>query len=332
LTDITPGPDGSIIRQFISGGHGVAYFMAEPGNGSDGEVWRTDGTAAGTYKLTNLEPGVERSFAEPDDLFFAPDGSLYFNADTQQYGQEPWRLPPAGAAGAGGTTVVDRGLFYGDATHNSGKHALLPGAGGGSFDNVSSYSGGINSVSVDIAGARPGTVLSRGGFSFDVSSGGPTGTWTPAPSPLSFIVAYGGGVNGSDRVVFQWADGLIRNRWLRVTARPGNDTGLLAPDVFYFGSLVGETGDAASPLRVSALDLAGVKRAFNTSVDITSPYDINRDGRVNALDLAAVRGNLSRALPQIMTAAARTLAVPATDALREESGRDVIPPPTTVPG
>ena len=62
--------------------------------------------------------------------------------------------------------------------------------------------------------------------------------------------------------------------------------------------LAGETGDGTT-MRVSALDLSAVKRAINTNSDITGRFDFNRDGRVNALDLAAVRGNLNHTLGAI---------------------------------
>ena len=39
-----------------------------------------------------------------------------------------------------------------------------------------------------------------------------------------------------------------------------------------------------------------MKRALNSASPITGRFDINRDGRVNALDLAAVRQNLNRNL------------------------------------
>ena len=76
-------------------------------------------------------------------------------------------------------------------------------------------------------------------------------------------------------------------------------TGLAAPDVFYFGNLVGETGDASTPLRVSALDLATVKRELNTTATPTTRTDFNRDARVNALDLAAAKANVFQSLTAI---------------------------------
>jgi hypothetical protein len=39
-----------------------------------------------------------------------------------------------------------------------------------------------------------------------------------------------------------------------------------------------------------------VKRALNTTSPLDGRYDFNRDGRVNALDLGAVKANLNRSL------------------------------------
>jgi hypothetical protein len=100
-----------------------------------------------------------------------------------------------------------------------------------------------------------------------------------------------------------WPDGAIKNTWLRATVKANDHTGLAAPDVFYFGNLIGETGDGdfktrAMP-RITAIDLANVKRALNTDAPKTSVEDINRDGRVNALDLSAVRSNFNHNLPSL---------------------------------
>jgi hypothetical protein len=96
-----------------------------------------------------------------------------------------------------------------------------------------------------------------------------------------------------------WPDGAIRNTWVRVTVKANANTGLAAPDVFYFGNLVGETGDSASPLRVGALDLAGTRARLGDSAGLDSHFDHNHDGVVNALDLAAVRSGMGRSLGAI---------------------------------
>ena len=106
-----------------------------------------------------------------------------------------------------------------------------------------------------------------------------------------------------------WRDRAIRNEWLRVSVNPSADTGLAAPDVFYFGNLVGKT--TASPpgrptaLRLSPLDLLAVRRSLASGpTDVANSADLNHDGRVDALDLATARSNLLRVLQPIDSGAA----------------------------
>jgi hypothetical protein len=132
--------------------------------------------------------------------------------------------------------------------------------------------------------------------------------WAAGPSgrDVSISVRPGAGEAVSDRITLIWNlpnERLIKNTWLQVTVLPTEATGLTAPDVFYFGNLVGETGDGAGSLRVSALDLGAVKRALNSAPGVTSPFDFNRDGRVNALDLSTAKANLNRSLPLLHAAA-----------------------------
>jgi hypothetical protein len=209
--------------------------------------------------------------------------------------------------------VVARSVFYNqsafdgndasasasdDAAIATDKAALLPGETAGAA-NYTSYSRGLNGIMVDVANLPPGAGPGMSSFSFRAGNGGDPSTWVIGPSPSLITVRRGAGARGSDRVKLVWETGAVKNGWLQVTMHSDATTGLAAPDVFYFGNLVGETGDAASPGRVSALDLAGVKRGLNTAAPITSPLDFNRDGRVNALDLAAVKASLFRSLTAI---------------------------------
>jgi hypothetical protein len=180
-----------------------------------------------------------------------------------------------------------------DAAIATDKTALLPGAAAG-FANYSSFTRGINGVMIDVfnfnGSPSPGSFLFRSGF------GGSPSTWgTVTPSLIT--IRRGAGVQGSDRITVTFQDGAIRGTWLQVTTNATLATGLGAADVFYFASLPGESGDSATPTRVSALDLASVKRLLNGASAVTGPVDFNRDGRVNALDQATVRANLSRELP-----------------------------------
>ena len=69
------------------------------------------------------------------------------------------------------------------------------------------------------------------------------------------------------------------------------------------------------------MDLAAVKRALGAAAALDSRLDFNRDGRVNALDLAAARQNLSRSLPAASPAAAPA-AVPSVPVLRSDDRTD----------
>jgi hypothetical protein len=125
--------------------------------------------------------------------------------------------------------------------------------------------------------------------------------------PQSVTIRRGAGVNGSDRVTLVWPDynpatmqiadaPVAVNAWLWVTVKANQHTGLAGPDVFVFGNLIGESGDSRNVLRVSALDLAAMRRGLNSTATLLNTLDVNRDGRVNALDLTAARTNLGRRL------------------------------------
>src|SRR5205809_4179034 len=221
--------------------------------------------------------------------------------------------------------VMARRTFYNDSAFDGGdsaagpgddaaiaadKTAALPGQALG-FSNATSYSRGITGIMVDVRSlpAGIGRTVTPDDFEFVADVSGQPSGWAVAPAPESVTVRRGDGVfNHSDRITAIWPDGAVKNESLQVTLKANADTGLTAADVFFFGNLVGEAGDGISLLRVSALDLAAVKRALNTDSDVTGRYDFNRDGRVNAIDLAAVRSNLNRSLPGIAAAAAPALA------------------------
>jgi hypothetical protein len=78
-----------------------------------------------------------------------------------------------------------------------------------------------------------------------------------------------------------------------VTVKANDRTGLSRPDTFAFGNLRGDTGDGAGPPRVDAADLA------RTRAGASSPFDHNRDGLVDALDLAIVRRALFNSLTPV---------------------------------
>src|ERR1700712_6066090 len=74
VKDINPGSEGSDPAAFVVL-NGSAYFRANDGVHGF-ELWRTDGTTAGTQMVIDLNPGQPNGF--PDGLA-AVNGALYFN-------------------------------------------------------------------------------------------------------------------------------------------------------------------------------------------------------------------------------------------------------------
>src|SRR5262249_29053212 len=122
----------------------------------------------------------------------------------------------------------------------SDKSAYLGTGVAATFGNVSSYSRGINGIMIDISGSHPS--ISAADFTFAVGNNNTPSSWATGPDPATITVRPGAGANGSDRVELIWADGAILRKWLEVTVLDTPDTGLSAPDVFYFGNSPGDTG------------------------------------------------------------------------------------------
>lgn len=89
VADLNTGPAGDDLYERLSGVEhdGVTYFSgSDPQHGT--ELWRTDGTAAGTYRLTDLCPGSCGSGASP--LAFLAGSLLFVAGDGDRQG-ELWR-------------------------------------------------------------------------------------------------------------------------------------------------------------------------------------------------------------------------------------------------
>jgi Raf kinase inhibitor-like YbhB/YbcL family protein len=191
-----------------------------------------------------------------------------------------------------------------DAAIATNKQALLPGQTA-SFANYSSYNRGINGMMIDVLGL-PGTPTA-GDFTFKVGNVNDPTTWSNGPTPTSVSVRPGAGVDGSDRITLLWPDGAIRNQWLQVILWPNQRTGLTSPDVFYFGSAVGESGNETDNANVSITDELLARNNATTggaNTPVTSRFDFNRDGRISVIDQLLARNNLTT------TATAVKLVVP----------------------
>jgi hypothetical protein len=264
-----------------------------------------------------------------------PDGfgSSLSRVSHTVYGQDPtnWegRAPAPGAFAA---SVVGRHVFYNrsffdgnnaaanagdDAAIDTTKSALLPG-GTGSFANYTGYSRGLNGLMVDVRGLA-GTPTDAD-FAFKTGNNNTPASWAALGTAPSVSVRPGAGVGGSDRVTLIWPDSTITKTWLQVTLLANANTGLLQPDVFYFGNAVGEVGNSTANAIVTAADESLIRINFTTgfgTVPVTSPYDIDKNRFVQTSDAALSRANQTTAFTAL-----RLIAVPAASSPqgpREES-------------
>jgi glucuronoarabinoxylan endo-1,4-beta-xylanase len=215
------------------------------------------------------------------------------------------------------STIAGRNIFYNGSKFDSisddnaiatDKQALLPG-GTATFANYTSYSRGINGIMIDIQRLANPAALTAADFQFKLGNDSTPSAWTTASEPISITVRQGAGVSGSDRVTIVWADNAIQNQWLQVTVKADANTGLAADDVFYFGNLIGESGDSSA---IAAVDLNDeiASRTHKTgfsAATIVNLYDYNRDGKVNATDDLIARHNASNTL-ELITPVAGSLA------------------------
>ena len=204
--------------------------------------------------------------------------------------------------------VVGRRIFYNqskfdgnnaaansadDAAIAPDKVALRPG-NTATFTNYTSYSRGINGIMVDVGGLAGTPTASD--FEFKMGNSNTPGSWTPAPAPVSVTVRAGAGAGGSHRITLIWSNEAIKKTWLQVTVKTTAATGLISPDVFYFGNAVAESGDTAAHARVEVQDelraRANPRGVFNPA-PIDFLMDYNRDGNVNATDQLLARGNVT---------------------------------------
>jgi hypothetical protein len=204
-----------------------------------------------------------------------------------------------------------------DGAIQTNKQALLP-SQTATFANYTTSDAGITGIMVDVAHPANAAGIGADDFTVRVGNTATPSTWAAGPAP-TVTVRPGAGTGGSDRVELTWARGKIQNQWVQVTLKANADTGLGAPDVFYFGNLPGDTGDSATSAVVNALDLARTRAQVGRNAPADSPFDHRRDGRVNVLDLAAVRGNLFHSLRLITAPAATTASVSTASALSSDA-------------
>ncbi|WP_432799175.1 Ig-like domain-containing protein [Poriferisphaera sp. WC338] len=207
-------------------------------------------------------------------------------------------------------TLVGSHLFYNNSSFDTtsdndaiaiDKQPLLHGQTA-TFNNYSSYVNGLNGIMIDIADNSNLSGLSASDFEFRIGNTGIPSNWTIAPPPQSIYTLAGSGESGSDRVVLTWADHAIKNQWLEIRILANANTGFTEDQVFYFGNIVGETGNSPTDAKVNLSDIAATRSnqtGFGVAA-INNKYDHNRDGRVNLSDISITRTHQSGFTPVIL--------------------------------
>ncbi len=206
-------------------------------------------------------------------------------------------------------TVLGRHVFYNESKFDgdtagvsvsddlaiaTDKSPYLAGSGTATFENITSYSRGINGIMIDVA--NPAGTITADDFTFRVSSPpsltNDPSTWAIPPDPAIVAVRPGAGISGSDRVEIIWAEGAIQNQWLQVILE-GDDadggfntnTGLAESDIFYFGNRTGDAGSGMPWMAITnAIDRIAARNNAADDAGVENLYDFNRDGSVDDVD------------------------------------------------
>ena len=254
-----------------------------------GQTLILDGDFGANFLMASMNGGNDAAFNFI--TFDQPNGLLNFQ--------------PAGSVSQGTASVVAHKIFYNNSAWDGNntaanvlddnaiapdKSVLTAGHAPG-FANFSSYSKGINGIMIDVANLAFAPNASD--FTVQVGNSNNASNWILGPTP-TITVRPGAGVNGSSRVELTWPDGTIKNEWVAITVKADANTGLAAPDSFFFGNLVGASGQGTlgTAYTISVTDLTAAQNDLHTFMNpagLNDTQDYNRDGRVDATDQIIAR-------------------------------------------
>ena len=171
VKDINPGTAGSYPNDLTVIGS-TLYFQALDGadGGDNSELWKSDGTAAGTVIVADINPGDGGSWPYS---FTVVGSMLFFTADDGTNGDELWQFDTTSAVGGSNPKMVfDRNEAVGTPTV-VGSTLLFRGTSGSAGYELIMYD-----TSRVASASNPGMVkdfnVGRGNSSFNFSSIGAT--------------------------------------------------------------------------------------------------------------------------------------------------------------
>jgi ELWxxDGT repeat protein len=165
VKDIWPGPFGSIFTiagdpEMVKAGAFIYFFAATPGENE--ELWRTDGTEAGTVQVKGIRPGSDGS--APRDLV-AVGQRVFFTADDGVNGRELWVSdgtnagtqlvrdirPGVGTSSPHGLVVADGKLYFTASVEGVGDELWVS-------DGTLAGTHLVQDLTTDAGGSNPGDV------------------------------------------------------------------------------------------------------------------------------------------------------------------------------
>lgn len=285
---------------------GTYYLVIVPSATGNNElkstvIWSSptpDYSGSGTFAAQATVTGTEADLAEKFEIVLPAPPSASIEGRYVFYNMSKYD---------GNRVALDTAIIAGVRNDDSDaidttKYPLLPGGGSAIFANMTSYSKGINGLMFDVKGASRDLTLAD--FTFTNAGKLGTATVAVAKTGMAIVKVAGVGVNSSDRYAISIPANLVQKTWLKVDIAATDMTWttdvIKGQKTCYWANAIGEcntwTGIAPNVyMTINATDELNARNnpMINpaTPTAVSSIWDYNKDGLVNASDQLVARGN-----------------------------------------